>query len=195
MKAATRCSAHADRGDFRRRHPQRHLVLDEVDDEQFELGAGDLLLLDRYDLPDAVRRVHDELVGLEPLSLSGLFDGHYRGCSFVGLAADCGLGNGSPAARRRARNLRCPPDTAGFLGPPGHGGGLFGPVTRFSCHGHVRGSHALFVTGSSETTPKKTRSPLGAARMRGFSLIRSIYSTFSAEFKALQRRKTVFQAC
>jgi hypothetical protein len=32
------------------RHPQRHLVLDEADDDQFELGAGDLLLLDRDDL-------------------------------------------------------------------------------------------------------------------------------------------------
>jgi hypothetical protein len=28
------------------RHPQRHLVLDEADDEQFELGAGDPLLLE-----------------------------------------------------------------------------------------------------------------------------------------------------
>ena len=54
---------------LRHRHAQRHLVLEEVDDEQLELVAGDFLLLDREDLADAVRRVHDILVGLEPVTL------------------------------------------------------------------------------------------------------------------------------
>ena len=59
-------------GDLRGRHPQRHLVLDEVDDEQLELGARDLLLLDGDDLADAVGRIDDEFVGLEALALGRL---------------------------------------------------------------------------------------------------------------------------
>src|SRR5262249_33614227 len=59
----------ADRGDLRRRDPERHLVLDEADNEKLQLIAGDLLLLDRRDLADAVSRVHDVLVGLETLTL------------------------------------------------------------------------------------------------------------------------------
>src|SRR3954451_8662316 len=58
------------------RHPQRHLVLDEADDDQFELGAGDLLLLDRDDLAHAMGGVHHELAGLEALPLGRLLDGH-----------------------------------------------------------------------------------------------------------------------
>src|SRR5262249_41765899 len=42
--------AHPDGRDLAHRHAQRHLVLDEVDDEQLELVAGYLLLLDRHDL-------------------------------------------------------------------------------------------------------------------------------------------------
>ena len=53
------------------RHAQRHLVLDEVDDEQLELVAGDFLLLDGQDLADAVSRVDDVFVGLEPVTLRG----------------------------------------------------------------------------------------------------------------------------
>ena len=64
--------AHADGGDLGHRHAQRHLVLDEVDDEQLELVAGDFLLLDREDLADAVGRVHDILVDLEPVTLRRL---------------------------------------------------------------------------------------------------------------------------
>src|SRR5262245_2546429 len=67
--------AHADGGNLRGGHAQRHLVLDEVDDEQFELVAGDFLLLDRRDLTDAVSRVHDKLIGLEALTLGGLLQG------------------------------------------------------------------------------------------------------------------------
>src|SRR5665647_2041711 len=42
--------AHADIGDLGGRHPQRHLVLHEIDHEQLKLGAGDLLLFDGQDL-------------------------------------------------------------------------------------------------------------------------------------------------
>ena len=61
--------AHADIGDLRGRHPQRHLVLHEIDHEQLELGAGDLLLLDGQDLAHAVRGIDHEFVGLEALTL------------------------------------------------------------------------------------------------------------------------------
>ena len=61
--------AHADIGDLRGRHPQRHLVLHEVDDEQLEPGAGDLLLLDGQDLANAVGGIDHEFIGLEPLTL------------------------------------------------------------------------------------------------------------------------------
>ena len=61
--------AHADIGDLGGRHPQRHLVLDEVDDEQLELGARDLLLLDGQDLANAMGGIDHELVGLEALTL------------------------------------------------------------------------------------------------------------------------------
>ena len=60
------------------RNPKRHLVLDEIDDEQFELGARDFLLLDRHDLADAVGRIDDEFVGLEALSLGSLLGGSFR---------------------------------------------------------------------------------------------------------------------
>src|SRR5262245_33355350 len=57
--------AHADRGNLGGGDPQRHLVLDEIDDEQLKLGASDLLLLDCDDLAASMSRVDDELVGLE----------------------------------------------------------------------------------------------------------------------------------
>src|SRR5690606_38525426 len=50
-----------------------HLVLLEIDHEQFQLVARDFLLLDGGDLPDAVRRIDDELAGLEAIACRGLF--------------------------------------------------------------------------------------------------------------------------
>src|ERR1019366_9250479 len=61
--------AHADIGYLRGRHPQRHLVLHEIDHEQLELRAGDLLLLDRQNLADAMGGIDNEFVGLEALTL------------------------------------------------------------------------------------------------------------------------------
>ena len=61
--------AHADIGDLRGRHPQRHLVLHEIDHEQLKLGAGDLLLLDGQDLANAMGGIDHEFVGLEALTL------------------------------------------------------------------------------------------------------------------------------
>ena len=103
--------AHADRHDLGGRNPQRHLVLDEVDDEQLELGAGDLLLLDGQDLADAVGRIDDELVGLEALSLGSLLiAGHSGQNSFTGPFAGAGqFGCGSPVADGAARGMRGPP--------------------------------------------------------------------------------------
>src|SRR5262245_58392355 len=105
--------AHADGHDLRGRDPSRHLVLDEVDDEELELGARDLLFLDRHDLAYAVGRIDDELVGLETLALGRLLAAHSRGSSFVRLAADGCLGHGGSTTRRRAGSLRCPPAVAG----------------------------------------------------------------------------------
>jgi hypothetical protein len=56
------------------RHAERHLVLLEGDDEELELEARDLLLLDRDDLADPVGGVDDEIVGVE-LALAGLGHG------------------------------------------------------------------------------------------------------------------------
>ncbi len=61
--------AHADIGDLGGRHAERHLVLHEIDHEQLELGARDLLLLDRQDLADAVSGIDHEFIGLEALTL------------------------------------------------------------------------------------------------------------------------------
>src|SRR6516164_7295214 len=69
--------AHADRDDLGGRNPQGHLVLDEVDDKQFQLGAGDFLLLNCNDLAHAVGGINDKLVGLKRLSLGSLFIGDH----------------------------------------------------------------------------------------------------------------------
>src|SRR5262249_652283 len=135
--------AHTDGSDLGGRHSQRHLVLDEVDDEEFELGASDLLLLDGKDLAHAMGRIDDELVGPETLTLRRLLAGHYGRSSFVRLAADRRLGPGS-GPRHRTGGMRSPAAGAGccLLGPPGCGGGGFlRPMARFSCHGFLRGSH------------------------------------------------------
>ena len=97
--------AHTDRCYFRSRHPQRHFVFDEIDDEQFEPRAGDLLLLNGHNLADAVRRVDDEFVGLEALSLRGLLRIHSQSCcSFrLRLAPMRGLRHADPATGERTR--------------------------------------------------------------------------------------------
>ena len=87
--------AHAYGDDLGGRHPQRHLVLDEMDDEQLELGACDLLLLNGNDLADAMGRVNDELGGLEALALGGLLAVHSGARSFVRLASADGRLGGS----------------------------------------------------------------------------------------------------
>ena len=98
--------AHADRRHLRRRHPQRHLVLDEVDDEQLKPRAGDLLLLDGHDLADTVSRVNDEFVGLEALSLRSLLRIHSQSCSFrLRLLPVRGLGHASPVPGNAPRGL------------------------------------------------------------------------------------------
>src|SRR5262249_4989487 len=101
------------RRDLGSRDAQRHLVLDEIDDEELELGARNFLFLDGHDLAHTVGRIDDELVGLEALTLSGLFAGHTGRSSFVRLATDGCLGHGGPSSRRGARSLRCPPAYAG----------------------------------------------------------------------------------
>src|SRR5262249_5533128 len=112
--------AHADGRDLRGRHPQRHLVLDEVDDEQFELAAGDLLLLDRHDLTHAVGRVHDEFVRLEALPLGGLLGGYSHSLSYsMSVRGWAGrLRYGGCTTGGAARGLRGP--------PAGSGGGFVG---------------------------------------------------------------------
>ena len=139
-----------------------------------------------------MRRINDELVGLEALTLGRLLDGHSWSCSFtVRFAPDAGRGR--PTASDAARGLRSPPAGAGLFGPPGYGGGLFGPMTRFSCHDTCVGLTPLF-DGSSEI-PRKNTLPTGSGWLAGFCSFLCTYSTFSAEIKALRRRKTVFQAC
>src|SRR6185312_4888143 len=105
------------------------------DDEKFELRARDFLLLDSHDLPDPVRRVDDEFVGLEALALSSLLIGSHSGqCSFTGLAAGH-FGYGGSTAFVNARNMGGPPRRGRLFGSPAHTGGPFSLfVTRFVCH-------------------------------------------------------------
>ena len=160
--------AHADRGDLGGRHPQRHLVLDEVDDEQLELGARDLLLLDRDDLADAMGRIDDEFVGLEALTLGRLLGGHSRNCSLLRLAAAERFGHGSPTARAAPGSLRAPPARAGrgLLGPPADAGrALLGLLTHLPCHSLcVCRCHAPSRVYLG-TRSRKIRLPTGSARV------------------------------
>src|SRR5262249_52636547 len=91
--------AHADRRDLGGGNTQRHLVLHEVDDEQLKLRPGHLLLFDGHDLADAVRRIDDELVGLEALALGRLLWGHSRHYSLLWLLTAERFGHGSSTAR------------------------------------------------------------------------------------------------
>src|SRR5262249_12177682 len=150
--------AHADSRDLRGRNPQRHLVLDEVDDEQFELAARDLLLLDRHDLAHAVCWIDDELVGLEALSLGSLLgDGHSGSHSLSVRITAARLRYGSSATGASARGLRCPPAAGGG----GFVGGLLRlrPMTRFCSHS-FRVDITPLYDGSSGTT-RKIRLPSG----------------------------------
>src|SRR5262249_27286617 len=112
---------HADGYDFRGRNPQGHLVLDEVDDEQFELGARNLLLLDRDDLANSMGRVNDKLVSLEALSLCSLLIASHSGHdSFAGPFSAAGhLGCGS----RTADGVGVPPHCSRLFWSPAHAGG------------------------------------------------------------------------
>jgi hypothetical protein len=195
---------HADGNDLGGRHPQRHLVLDEADDEQLELGACDLLLLDRNDLAHAMGGVHHELAGLEALPLGRLFNGHSGSCSFVvrflptrvRFAPDTCHGR---RARGSAGRLRGPPPGGGFLGPPrggslfppGYGGGFLRLMTRFSGHDTCVGLTPLFEW-FLEQSPK-IRLPDGERQIGGFSRFK-LYSTISVKIKALPPCKTGFQA-
>ena len=129
--------AHAYGYDFRGRNPQGHLVLDEVDDEQFELSARNLLLLDRDDLADPMGRIDDKLVSFEALSLRSLFIASHSGHdSFAGPFSGTGhLGCGSPTADCTARGVGGPPHCSRLFGSAAHAGGAFLCfMTRFSCH-------------------------------------------------------------
>jgi Staphylococcal nuclease homologue len=76
--------AHAYRLGLGGGNAQRHLVLVESDDEQFELEAGDFLLLDLRDPAHTVGRVDDMVVGLEielPVRIRGNL---FLGCNGCG---------------------------------------------------------------------------------------------------------------
>jgi hypothetical protein len=62
--------AHADARQLAGGHAQRQLLLLEVDHEQLESHARDLLLLDADDAADTVSRVDDELAGFEAMALA-----------------------------------------------------------------------------------------------------------------------------
>src|SRR5262249_42308522 len=102
---------HAYRYDFGGRNPQRHLVLDEIDDKQLKLGSRDFLLFDSHDLTHAVGRIYDEFISLEALPLRRLLiAGHSRHDSFAGPFAVAGhLGYRSPTADGAARGVGGPP--------------------------------------------------------------------------------------
>ena len=90
--------AHADRNDLGGGHPQCHLVLDEIDDEQLQLGARHLLLLDGDDLPDPVGWIDDELLVLKPWRCV-VFLGVIPGTTpCLRLATAERFGDGSPTA-------------------------------------------------------------------------------------------------
>ena len=83
------------------RHAQRQLLLVEVDDEQLERHARDLLLLDADDAADAVSGIDDELVGLEAVALAhGLLFGGQGLAGSSRLLGDR-LGRSRCSSRRR----------------------------------------------------------------------------------------------
>ena len=90
--------AHADRNDLGGGHPQCHLVLDEIDEEELQLGARHLLLLDGDDLPDPVGWIDDKSLVLKPWRCVH-FLGHPRNHSLPWLATAERFGDGSRTAR------------------------------------------------------------------------------------------------
>src|SRR5690606_31853986 len=73
---------HADGCSLGDRHLQAHLVLLEVDDEEFQLMSRNFLLFNGRDLADAVSRVHDELARLEAVFGRGfLLLGYHTPCT------------------------------------------------------------------------------------------------------------------
>ena len=68
--------AHADRQRLGDRDLETHLVFLELDHEEFELVARNFLFLDRGNLAYAMRRIDDELVGLETLPLRRFLRGN-----------------------------------------------------------------------------------------------------------------------
>src|SRR5262249_262188 len=101
---------HAYRYDFGGRNPQRHLVLDEIDDKQLKLGARDFLLFDGHDLTHAVGRIYDEFISLEALPLRRLLIAvHSRHDSFRGPLAVAGhLGCRGPPGDGATRGMGGP---------------------------------------------------------------------------------------
>ena len=155
-----------------------HAVLEDIN---LELAAGDFLLLDGQDLPDAMRRIHDEFVGLEALSLGRLLRNHSLRYSLrrIRLRSAGRLGHGSHPADGAAGSLRGSP----ALRRRGFADGLFGPVTSFSCH-CFRVVLTPLLTVSPETR-RKNMLPWGSARSDVHSLYWA-YNTFLAEIKALR---------
>src|ERR1043166_3648958 len=189
--------AHADRGDLRGRDPQRHLVLDEIDDEQLELVAGDFLFLDGDDLADAMGRVNDKLVGLEALTLGRPRYGGLRRRKFDRTRSRTGGGlpllSAGSAAGGSLVDRFAAPHRLGLGGspigclprsrPPARAGGfldgaLLHTLTRFTCHSS-RVGHTL-----PDTIPRKIRknsSPAGAPRI--LLLLDSYITHFRQESK------------
>src|SRR5262249_38430718 len=164
--------------------------------EQLQLAAGDLLLLDRHDLAHAMGRIHDELVGLEALSLGGLFGGgHSWSHSLAVRATAVGLCFGGSAAGASGRGARGAPasggggsatgaSAGGLRGPPATGGGGFvsgllrlRPMTRFCGHS-FRVDVTPLYDGSSGM-PRKIRLPTGSFGC-GVCSLSYVYNTFSS---------------
>ena len=150
--------AHADRRDLRGRNAQRHLVLDEVDHEQLEPRAGDLLLLDGHDLADTVGRIDDEFVRLEALPLRSLLRGHSgQTCSFRLRLA--------PGRRALPRVTRAAVGPRGLCWPSARAGGGFPCLPAHAGRALLRTMTTSFLCHSSRVglTPLLTipRNPPG----------------------------------
>jgi len=73
---AVRQLAHTHRCNLAGRNAKPHFVLGEIDNKKFQLGACNLLLLDRHDLAHAMGPLHDELTNLEAVTFCRLFLSH-----------------------------------------------------------------------------------------------------------------------
>src|SRR5579885_475048 len=189
--------AHADGCDLGGRHPQCHLVLDEIDDKQLKPSACDLLFFDRYDLTHPVSRINDEFVCLEALSLSSLLRIHSQSCSFrLRLVPMRGLRHGNPGPRQSSRGMSGPPARAGggFRCLPAHAGRTFlRTTTSFISHSSRVGRTPLLTV--PRKSPEKICSRSGGSSVSGALFIMfHVYNTFSAKIKALTRRETVASA-